>query len=272
MTLAMIGGAGQDLRQGVATMVFERAGQLLEQLGTILGGRQVVPPVPEGRVVVLPVADREEPAEAADDRGEPPALALFISYVDAAGAASQRRITVRQLIGTPPETVLAFCHERRAPRHFRIDRISEAIDPVTGEVLAGDAIVAALSGAGFEAVDPAMRRAVNVLVFLMRCDGHEHPAEWEAVDQALASFILRFGGDDADHERLMRMARQVAPNAEDFLIGLRSFASSNAAPQLAQWLQRSVAAVVDADGRHTEEEFAWLSRVREFLLQMEAAR
>lgn len=245
-------------------MVMQMFGEALDRLRKVTGERRVVPRVPAGEAVILPEADAPDEASAAGHRRAEP-LALFITYVDAAGAPSRRRITVRQLLGKPPVMLLAFCHERGAMRHFRLDRIEEAVDPETGEVHALDALGALIEGAGFAPVDPDLRRAINVLVFLMRCDGLDHPAEWEAIDQALASYLLRFGGDDVAHAGALRMARQVAPDADDFLIGMRSFTHSDRVGDLGRWLRQSTIALIDADGQHSKEEFAWMTEVTEFL-------
>lgn len=237
------------------------------KLRSAIAGRRVIPRIPTGRRVALAPGDDESSA-LEEGRAATEAVGLFITYVDAAGSESERRITVRALVGVPPTLVQAFCHERGACRSFRLDRIREAICTETGEVLAGGAILDVIQGAGFSGMDRVLRRAVNVLVFLMRCDGHAHPAEWIAVDDALSRFGVRFDASEGQIEMAMSLARKIAPDADDFLIGMRSFASSQDAPQIGRWLGRSVADVIDADGWHAPEEISWLVEVQDFLRHM----
>ncbi len=256
-------------------MVRRTVAEVLEVLGQSIGERRVVPPIPAGsHVEVDPSADeQDERAEGAPEAvGEPLTLSLFIRYRNAAGEQSQRRITVRHVTGNPPTNLLAFCHERRAARSFRIDRISEIIDPETGEVIDTPALLVMLSSKGIAAIDPLARRMVNILVFMAGCDGRICPREWEAIDSMTASWCLRFGGGDAHCNELSRLARHSAPDADDLLIGLRSFAAQADRDRYGPWLQRAIDAVVSADERHAEEEFDWLIRVQDLLRLISRSR
>lgn len=247
-------------------MVMLAAGEALDRLKAAVSGLRVVPALPPGRVATLPVREPAQRMPLASVPREPTEpLGLFIEYVAGDGAASSRRITVRQIIGNPPSHLLAYCHERRAARNFRLDRIVLAVDPATGEVLALAAVLERLCGGGMVPVDAVLRRAVNILVFLMRCDGHTHPAEWDAIDDALARLVLWSEHGDEVATRACAMARQVAPDADDFLIGMRSFTHSPQARMLGRWLARAVAAVIDADDSQHPDEFRWLVEVGEFL-------
>lgn len=63
-------------------------------------------------------------------------MAMQIRYRDSRGRGSMRRISVISVGGAESGFLLrAFCHERRAPRSFRSDRIEEAIDLATGEII-----------------------------------------------------------------------------------------------------------------------------------------
>lgn len=238
----------------------------LARLAEQLVGKRVTPSLPVGRTVELPESDDVEIGESAgsgDDREVP--LALFIAYENAKGERSQRRITVRQLIGHPPELILAYCHERRAARNFRLDRIIEAMDPETGEIYDMTALMQMVAAGGHRPVDLTTRRIVNILVFIMRCDGHAHAAEWSVIEDLLANWTMRWGGDDADLEAALRLAQHVAPDANDFLIGMRSFASNAEASRFGGFIARAVGAVIDADGVMQPQEFRWMVETREFL-------
>ena len=239
----------------------------MEQLKALLFGRRVIPRVPEGRTATVPVNDGDEAADpAAPLEGSEP-RGLFIVYRAEDGAVSERTITVRQLIGNPPDLLLAWCHLRNRPRHFRFDRIVEAIDPESGEVLAVDGLAALLQGE-YRPLDRRVRQIVNVLVFIARCDGAVVRPEWTAIEDALAHYMARFGGDDETHRQACTMARQVAPDSSDLMIGLRSMAASAERRQLARWLTQALKDVVDADGIHTREEFEWIERITDIVLTM----
>ena len=94
-----------------------------------------------GREVSAPLdEDTPEELEAPDENGSVILEPIFstIDYVDAAGRESRRRITLRSLhTGNNGPILRAICHERRALRCFRIDRIECFIEP-DGEVVEAD--------------------------------------------------------------------------------------------------------------------------------------
>lgn len=241
-----------------------------EQLGAVLSGRHVAPRIPEGRRIELPPTEADEPAGAIDPAGESGTRALFIVYRAADGQVSQRTVTVRQLIGDPPEMLLAWCHVRKRPRHFRFDRIVEAIDPETGELLPLEDLPGLLA-TEHQPLDRRVRQVVNVLVFMARCDGSVVAPEWAAIDDSLALYMVRFGGDDETHQRACKMAREVAPAGEDVVIAMRSFAASPDRRALSNWLVQALKAVVDADGTQNRAEFDWIGRIGDFLIVMREA-
>lgn len=83
-----------------------------------------------------PAARRLAERNARDAPGGDERAALFLRYRDAEGAATARRITVRQVTRRADGDVLvvAYCHERRAMRSFLASRVDELIDLSTGEV------------------------------------------------------------------------------------------------------------------------------------------
>jgi hypothetical protein len=73
------------------------------------------------------------PTEESEPTG--PSTRLVISYCDAKGDFTRRRITLKRIAPRGHDLlVLAYCHERRAPRHFLASRILECVDAETGEV------------------------------------------------------------------------------------------------------------------------------------------
>lgn len=120
------------------------------------GGGPDRPPAIDGFTPVLAGADDDammiaEPG--ADELETVAGLVLLLHYVDAAGAASERRVTCASVRERNGRAYLnAFCHERAAFRSFRFDRISQAIDWRTGEIFSGAAGLAA-GLAAFGAID-----------------------------------------------------------------------------------------------------------------------
>ena len=114
------------------------------------------PPVPPPAPRPEPVAPREEivpvrfevsitrpAAQPPAPISAPPAgtFDLFLKYRDASDVVTDRRVTVFDVEriggagGSGALALVTYCHERRAARSFRLDRIVEAIDAETGEVL-----------------------------------------------------------------------------------------------------------------------------------------
>ncbi|WP_291295840.1 WYL domain-containing protein [Elioraea sp.] len=96
-------------------------------------------------------APRERPHRKRSARSLPPALAsglthrVAMHYRDANGAETDRRVTVRNVLGRDGAAthINGRCHDRRASRSFRLDRIAELQDEETGEVLATTAAIEA---------------------------------------------------------------------------------------------------------------------------------
>lgn len=85
--------------------------------------------LPKPRQVTLPERDEEEP-EPETRVAEAEGQTFMIEYRDAAGAASSRRISVYSIRSDGPKKLylVARCHERKATRTFRADRITACID------------------------------------------------------------------------------------------------------------------------------------------------
>lgn len=260
---------GKLRRQGeAATLVHLIHDNLLSPLAAAVGGRRVEPRFPAGRQATLPSADLPEAAPT--DAGTSPKspLMLFIAYRDAQGRASERRVTVRAIHGNPPHILLCFCHERRAFRHFRFDRIIEAVHPETGEVFVGHEIIEAISDAGYQAVDPFMKRLVIILVFVMRCDGRADLEEWEVIDDAITDWSSQFDNGKSASQAMI-MARRIAPDSDDMLTALGGLLTMPGRSPAVRFLSRSVQRLIGADGVEAPDEFAWAVELHAVLQRIE---
>ena len=111
---------------------------------------------------------------------------LIINYQGRDDDAPRRReILVQDVEHTSAGNLVlkAVCLERRAVRHFRIDRITEAVDPSTGEVYQGPEAI--LDAAGWEVFDPFETSAPEP-----EASGRTHPhLPWDPRPTTLRSYI-----------------------------------------------------------------------------------
>lgn len=223
---------------------------------------RVTPPAPpERRPRRGPTAAPEDKSDDADSRDHSSSWSIFIEYEDSTGWLSERRITCirsESRIGGVP-AIFAFCHEAGEPRLFRLDRIKAMANCHTGEILDTHHHIAQLRQHGLPFVNRGMLTVAQILLFIARCDGQHHPAEWDAIEDGMARYALRFGGDDNDLVDCLSKLRCLAPDAKDFTNSLSALVKSPATYRrpVVRLLQSLCADVIDADGRHTHHEIAW---------------
>lgn len=122
-------------------------------------------------------------------------LFCLIDYVDAAGEPSRRRVTIRRIIRDADRLWLgAYCHERKASRSFRADRVRNFITS-DGEVIEARQFLADFLGVETTGGTPAfpsaealqeslidhLRPAMTILVAASRSDFHVHLDEIDAI-------------------------------------------------------------------------------------------
>jgi len=215
-----------------------------------LKGRRVVPPVPPGRVAMVP---RDDAVEHGESSGPGMARALFIEYRDAKGQVSNRRIACKRF-EPATDTVLAWCFERKAYRRFKLAGILTAACPETGEVYPLPMALAMLRGEAPARHDERLVCFVTLLVFIMDCDREAHALEMEAIDDAVAIYALRFDGDDAMIAEGRELAETLAPDSDDFVEALEWMARQPDRERLARLIDRQVENVIVADQRIASEE------------------
>lgn len=201
----------------------------------------------------------------------------IITYQNASGQSSQRRITCRryELAGTH-HYLFAFCHERSAPRRFRADRITEIIDPETGEVSEPAQFLQSFSPdvelrSGINwGLAPSQRAdliaGLNALTFMARCDHEWHPLEVEAIERFVTSFWLRREiVADLPLDEIIRHANRLRPDPEAFFGALLRCQQDTL---LARIVRQALRDVVDADGRIRDEEHFWGAKVDQFFARL----
>jgi hypothetical protein len=199
--------------------------------------------------------------------------ALFISYKDAKGDISHRRISVRTVNRTDDGDILikAYCYERRSARSFRADRIIEAVDLTTGEVLDAPAVLECLgieerelvSGKSRAATNQALRKcrhALNILTYLARCDGHFHHEEENIIIHYLVNECFNCVFDD---EFLLRRIRNHYPDTDTFFDSL-DYLEENA-PDSLKKIGKFSAQLVQADGVISIKENEFMTELHGYL-------
>ncbi len=185
---------------------------------------------------------------------------FFVLYTNAKGIPSKRRLTLKAIEGYGDAQIIkAFCHEREQLRAFRIDRIKELVSLSTGELLSPASYFEECRSFGrITTGDKALFDFLKVLVFLAECDDDFHPLELEAIEGALTSYILRFGGSEAAIPKLMQMIDSLAPDGADFIASIARLAKHPEAGSVRRLLESAMASVVNSDGLITSDEHEWL--------------
>lgn len=243
---------------------------ILDAVFEALGSRRVIPPVPKDRSVLAVDTEPDEPAGEADASSS---TSCFIEYTNSKGEESCRSITITRISGHygEPETIGAHCHAQERFKNFRLERIQTMCDCESGEVLNPVEHCLALHRHGaLKIEDKVLARVMQIVTFMARCDGEYHALEREAVDDVVGRYFRFFGGDDAAYECASREAHRLAPSADDIRKALNWVKSAPQRPQLARFVQRSAAEVIDADGVHRLQETDWGMRLDEALKKLAA--
>lgn len=259
-----------------------RHGAIIERLARHVAEREIPPSsipinVPQGE---------DEMAEGGETLGYAEGQSFIIEYVDSAGLSSTRRITVFEITqgraGVP--SLMARCHERKATRQFRVDRIRACID-FDGEV--HDDVPAFLFDNFGMSLGVATRTSKNdaaarwleirdfikpdavVLSALSHSDGHVHELERQDIEQHLTFVAEHAKGLLSDPEivAIGRFVERLRPTENAISAALETIARRT--PDAIMRLLRAAVAVIDADGRRHPAEIAMLD---EFCFELTGIR
>jgi hypothetical protein len=252
---------------------------MLEELWLSVRGKAPVAPLPKHIQIILP--DEDEPESIVRREGVPEGGAepisgycCIITYGDARGRLSQRRVTCQRLSSAGGVLyIYAYCHERGALRQFRVDRI-ESIADLHGEVLEDDPQVF-FSEFNIDSAQtpklgwglPVNQRAdliagLNALVFMARCDKEWHPAEREMIEAFVTSYWLRSEiTGEPPIDDIMAHTDRLSPDPEVFFVSLARCQDRRI---LAATIRRNIQNVIVADGVIRDEEHFWGTRVDEY--------
>lgn len=216
----------------------------------------------------------EEPDDGAEDRAKVEPVFTAIDYENATGEHTRRRITMRKFAPGAGDSVLlyAYCHERRALRAFRCDRITAFIDPATGELFEpadfwrdlGLDPNQAVAGLRDQAkVANILTSQMTCLAAMAECDGYTHPDETETIVCYVVDELERDGvmRSEEEVERIKRRLWRLRPTQAETRRELRTlFGRGKNALKGADRDRfiRAMTAVANADGVLTSEEFDFL--------------
>lgn len=221
-----------------------------------------------GRPIAGAAFDEDFMAGGAPDADGSAPIAFHVVYSDSKGALTGRCITVRGLREEIEEIrVSAVCHYRQALRCFLASRMVEVTDLATGEVhddgldffrahpLLRPVSADTLAGMSDELLAlQETRDEVILLTMLSASDGMLHPDE---LDEIVKHVCYRFDGP-LDEEGIRRRVAGFVPDEHAFHLALRRIC--NGAGD-ARALMTSMRRVVDADGRISGEEVAFVAEI-----------
>ena len=153
-----------------------------------------------------------------------------ISYTDAQGLKSVRRITVRTIFKTGDNdySIDAHCHERKAERTFKLSRISELVDIETGEIFSNPSkyFLDRLEDSPIGYITKVLQELeseILVLTFIARADGYLRKKE----RQIISDFINVKSNQTLDMKMLDDEIRKAYCDSSTFRSALKKLSQKN---------------------------------------------
>ncbi|MEO3429512.1 WYL domain-containing protein [Pelagibius sp. CAU 1746] len=242
----------------------------------------VFPEDVEYRIDPVAVLIADQPAGLATDLDDEAigGLTFAMEYRDSKNAVSRRRVTINGFRESNDGNYLmrAFCHERKAVRSFRTDRIVSVIDwdgviwePVDsfGDLgidlplpVSGMAISRSTEAKAGEVQREVCADELCILAALSQSDGQLDDLEVEQILDFSADVCDRkgIGFQESDRSALDRYIRRLRPDIHAIAESLLRLKVRND-PESDKRLVRAMIAVMDADERQSPEELAFISEV-----------
>lgn len=242
---------------------------LLQKLTAAIADKSVPVPFPDW---CKPNIEDVDELVTIRSRDESSGWAGYMHYTDARGKPSSRRIICRRIEGYgKAETIVAYCCERKMVRRFRVDQINELICLETGEFLEPIPHFEQMRMYGaMTMVDKSLNDFASALVFMAKCDGSVHPLEVESINDAIGTYLRRFGGDEKMFIQAQRNAGRIAPDGLDFVNAIERIERHADSQQMARLMLNALSSVVQADGILHANEVEWIGLVEEALQSMVA--
>lgn len=231
------------------------------------------------RAIELPHADDDSP-RSTESIGYAEGQSFVIEYLDSANRPSTRRVTVWSIVagsnGVP--CLFAYCHERKAKRQFRVDRIQCFID-YDGEVFQevpkfladnfGMDIALAMKTSDVDrrwnGILENIRHNAVILAALARSDGRIASEEIDEAERYLTALAERSGImlDVGDVSSIRRYVSRLRPTEEAIMKALDQLSDRD--PGQIKRLLMAAMRVVDADGHRHPREMALINAIAEDL-------
>lgn len=227
-------------------------------------------------------ADEDIALDILEDEGEielEPTYSI-IDYKNAKGIESRRRITARKLTqGRDSPILKAVCHERKALRSFRCDRIScfisddgEVIDPVAyfqeEHFIRIDVqkMQVADGKTGLLALREKLRPALAILVATSKCDRDFHPEEIDVIchyveDELCDPAVYTGTLTPEDLDSFTDLIKKMRPQKKTLVRALSEVKTFE--PHRLNRLADAIRKVMLADGRIASEEVELLEEFDE---------
>lgn len=264
---------------------------LLQALtGWLNSGEEPAPPPYNGEFSLA--VDHQEPVEEVNSKksfdSEQLSHLFGIKYEDAKGDLSVRRITLRTFDADDTGKVLylkAYCHERRAMRTFKGDRVKSIFDAENGEILASGKNCADIIYQRFAATAPSKkvltpglkdhtkgiisvcRNEAYVLAGLAWCDGHFHEREKDVIRNYMLSRAQGIGDCQPDTSEVAAWVKKLHPDSEAFRKGVLGVSKKFRDSQdKDEDFRDAMKALVDADGIFHDEECRLLLDIEDMIM------
>ena len=217
----------------------------------------------------------------------------IMDYTSSTGAQTRRRVTMLTLKAGPKGTLLmAICHERKAQRSFRCDRITAFIEDdgvvidcgdffrdtmfidltrlsaaVTTPADKGSAPLRGTAGSYFSALTPEL----SLLLLAAQVDGNFHPAEEDAILRfaeeqvwTLQGTTAKFGQVDGRAiDQICKSIRKLRPT-QDHLAGIIQTIATYDQDRLDD-ISLALEQVIMADGRYRASEAGLMADIESML-------
>ena len=236
------------------------------------------PPAMKNAAFPLPTDDDLECEP--DGSVEVEAIFTMIDYRDAVGNETRRRITLRGIAAGPSAPILsAICHERRAIRHFRTDRIIDFIEP-DGECLSCEDFFKRVLDIDLNELTPSpssqearrvrdfLRAPLSVLVAAAQSDGKLDIREIDAIQSFAeneAIQLFREGRLDvflslSSTDYLRQLIEKMRPLQSSIKGYVRSILDYDCDRRIR--FERALHKVINADDQLSNEEVGFLADVQ----------
>lgn len=236
--------------------------------------------VRERPILPLPLEDDPDTIESmpiSGDSGEIDLEPVYIAleYTDAQGAETLRRVTLLKIKPGPTAPLLsAVCHERKALRQFRTDRIKCFVDP-DGITFTAEELFLDLFDIDLARIKPrrapatVLRAPITVLMAASHCDGHAHSEEIDTILRYAETELFKIGESPTidDMNKMPGRIRRLRPQRSGVERSLKEIVRYPG--ERVSRFYRALEETMNADGEVVIDEMAFLEELRDMRRRIE---